>query len=133
MNKLPLAVSLLMEKSQTIKVGSSPFPDTAYPQIEADLEADLGSESYSAIYAKWVELPDCQKFTKPDGSWDTSSGEIVQLADDLHNASIATCKGPTKPWPVPPAQYMWDSKLYGKLYREPKPQSVIFDPVWKTS
>ena len=55
------------------------------------------------------------------------------MAEDLTNASIATCKGPTKPWPVPPPAYYWNSTLYGTYYKEPVPKSVIYDPVWKTS
>jgi hypothetical protein len=68
-----------------------------------------------------------------DGSWDTSKGEIIQLSDDLANANIATCKGPAKPWPIPEVPYVWNTTLYGNYYKEPKPQSVIFDPVWKST
>jgi hypothetical protein len=93
----------------------------------------LSTESFSQIYSKWVELPDCQKFTNPDGSWNKANGEVIQLEEDLTNAIIATCKGPKKPWPVPPPSYIWNATLYGVGYKEPVPKSVIFDPVWKTS
>ena len=68
-----------------------------------------------------------------DGTGDLTLGEIVQLRDDLTNASIATCKGSTKPWAPPPGpRWTWNNTLYGGSFIEPEPRSVIFDPVWKT-
>ena len=130
MNKISYSVAVFVGLVKPIR-HASPLSDSEFIQLEAKVQ----EKSLSSIYSKWVELPDCESFTLANGSWDLTKGEIIQLADDLTNASIANCKGSTKPWaPPPPANYWgWNSTLYGGGYEEPVPRSVIFDPVWKTS
>ena len=96
------------------------------------LSSDSTQKSASQIYAKWIELPDCATFTLPDGTWDPTFGEVVQLLEDTSNAAIATCKGAAIPPPPPPVVYNYTSSWLTLGLEEPKPRSVIFDPVWKS-
>jgi hypothetical protein len=62
-------------------------------------------------------------------AYDTEThGEVIPLAEDLSNAIIATCKGPSVAVPiVTPTP---DAPITTNI---PVAQSQIFDPVWKTS
>ena len=46
----------------------------------------------SGVRARWIELPDCGATGKLDLTVPIFDQEIIPLAKDLHNASIATCK-----------------------------------------
>lgn len=74
-------------------------------------------------------MPDCQSLVAPGATvtYLPSAGEVIPLAEDLSNAIIATCKGPSAPIvpPAPPAA--------PDTTNVPVAQSQIYDPVWKTS
>lgn len=75
MNKLTFSLAIFLGAIQPVHF--SDLSDNNLESTLAQISTDLKSESLSSIYAKWIELPDCQKFTLADGSWDLSKGEIV--------------------------------------------------------
>lgn len=94
--------------------------------------AQAAARAGSGVRARWIELPNCQNFIKPDSGdvFDEAQwGEVIPLEWDLSNAIIATCKGPHQgvvtPAPAPPVP--------PPAIPTPRPPSRIYDPVWKSS
>lgn len=156
MNRLSYAVALLIGATQAININTS-FATGTYGDEDLTAEirelkkrqaddnefiqlpehtiafAQAAAKSGSGVRAKWIELPNCQKFVNfdtGDTSFNTTGyGEVIALEADLSNAIIATCKGPVvaqiTPLPYVPAG--------PPAIPTPVAKSVIYDPVWKTS
>ena len=57
--------------------------------------AMAAAQEGSGVRARWIELPDCGATGKLNFKIPIFDQEIIPLANDLHNASIATCKAYT--------------------------------------
>jgi hypothetical protein len=126
------AVAALIGATNNIKVN---YQEDSFVQLpeHAIAFAQAAAKSGSGVRAKWIELPNCQTFVECDTGgpveYSAVHGEVIPLAADLSNAIIATCKGPTvaEPCPVDPVP------IPPPAVPTPTPESVIYDPVWKTS
>ena len=141
MNRLSFAVATLIGAVCTVKintgfaVGTIGDEDLTHEIRELKKRQADDNEFLqlnAGIRAKWIELPNCQKFVNydsGDASFNTTGyGEVIPLDPFLTNAIIATCKGPyvahNTPVPYVPVGYGIPT---------PVAKSVIYDPVWKSS
>ena len=97
------------------------------------------AEEGSGVRARWIELPDCGETGKLDFKKPIFEQEIIPLAKDLHNATIATCKAYTpelKKKVDKKAVTLDDGPTLGDekpKEDKPKPKPLIYDEVMHIS
>jgi len=137
------ATIALIGAASAMSINRESLPeDASFMQVTASAAA----KSESGVRARWVELPNCfnkwcnflsDETGKPNDppSANQPSGDFNPLRDDLANAAIADCKGPSPgtgdelvgcprstPAEDPPAGG-WEATA----------SKFVYDPVWKTS
>ena len=93
MQKISIAVAALIGVNAVKFIDQYESKFDSFAQTTANSAAAAGS----GVRAQWIELPNCQSFVVdgPTMTYDASHGEVIPLKEDLSNAIIATCKGPS--------------------------------------
>lgn len=126
MNKISIAVAALIGTASANQWIVDPSKFDSFAQTTAGAAAASGS----GVRAKWIELPNCQSLVIESATgleYEPTFGEVIPLADDLSNAIIANCKGPSVAKGISTPQTPTPITT-----NVPVPQSQIFDDVWKT-
>jgi hypothetical protein len=135
-------IALFCGAASAMNVNRDAPVESSFMQVTATAAA----KTESGVRARWVELPDCKERwcnflddtgipNVPAGA-NQPSGDYNPLRDDLANAAIADCKGPSTGFNG--ADVVGCSRTD---VPDPTPASgftataakAIYDPVWKTS